>query len=90
MVIFQDGFLGNTPIALMFHRHGANYADMIKIIFESEVYREAMVRRAFERYLARSPSSPELAHFTTTLSATDPDMRPVVRAVVSSREYFEQ
>jgi len=90
MVIFQDGFLNNTPIALMFHRHGASYADMINIIFESEVYREAMVRRAFERYLARTPSSPELAHFTTTVSATNPDMRPVVRAVVSSREYFEQ
>jgi len=90
MVIFQDGFLNNTPIALMFHRHGSSYADMIDIIFDSEVYREAMVRRAFERYLARVPTSPELAHFTTTVSATDPDMRPVVRAVVSSREYFEQ
>jgi hypothetical protein len=90
MVIFQDGFLGNTPIAFMFHRHGANYADMIDIIFDSEVYREAMVRRAFERYLARTPTSPELAHFTATLDANDPDMRPLVRAVVSSREYFAQ
>ena len=90
MVIFQNGFLNNTPIALMFHRHGRNYADMIDIIFDSEVYREAMVRRAFERYLARTPTSPELAHFTTTLDANDPDMRLLVRAVVSSREYFAQ
>jgi hypothetical protein len=90
MVIFENGFLGGTPVALMFHRHGASYADMIDIIFDSEVYRESMVRRAFERYLARTPSSVELAHFTASLSATDPDMRPLVRAVVSSREYFEQ
>ncbi len=90
MVLFQNGFLNNTPIALMFHRHGRNYADMIDIIFTSEIYREAMVRRAFERYLARTPTSPELAHFTTILDATDPDMRPLVRAVVASREYFAQ
>ena len=90
MVIFQDGFLNNSAVAFMFHRHGGNYADMIDIIFDSEVYREAMVLRAFQRYLARAPTSVELAHFTTTLDATEPDMRPLVRALVSSREYFSQ
>lgn len=90
MVIFQDGFLNGAPVGLLFHRHATNYADMIDIIFGSEVYREAMVRRAFERYLARSPSPAELAHFTTTLDANEPDMRPLVQAIVSSREYFEQ
>ena len=79
-----------SPAGLMFHRHGSNYADMINIIFESEVYRESMVRRAFNRYLAREPSSLELPYFATTLDATKPDMRSLVRAVLSSREYFEQ
>jgi hypothetical protein len=79
-----------SPAGLMFHRHGSNYDDLIDIIFESDVYREAMVRRVFERYLAREPSSLELAHFSTTLDAAQPDMRGLVRAVLSSREYFEQ
>ena len=79
-----------SPAGLMFHRHGSSYADMIDIIFDSEVYRESMVRRVFGRYLAREPSSVELAHFTTTLDANAPDARGLVRAVVSSREYFEQ
>jgi hypothetical protein len=79
-----------TPAGLLFHRLGGNYADLIDIVFHSEVYREAMVHRVFDRYLARAPSSAELAHFATTLDATDPDQRGVVRAVVSSREYFEQ
>jgi hypothetical protein len=44
----------------------------------------------FDRYLARSPSATELTHFVDTLDATDPDLRGVARAVVSSREYFDQ
>lgn len=88
-MIFGAIFPG-SPAGLMFHRHGSNYADMIDILFDSEVYREAMVRRVFGRYLAREPSSVELAHFATTLDATKPDQRSLVRAVLSSREYFEQ
>ena len=79
-----------APAGLLFHRLGGTYADLIDIVFDSEVYREAMVRRVFDRYLARSPSSPELAHFVSTLDANEPDARGVVRAVVSSREYFDQ
>ena len=79
-----------SPAGLMFHRHGSNYDDLLDIIFDSEVYREAIVRRVFERYLARSPRPHELAHFVPTLDATDPDARGLVRAVASSREYFEQ
>ena len=85
--------IAGSPAGLLFHRLGANYADLIDIVFRSEVYREAMVRRVFERYLARAPSAVELAHFVATLAnsdATDPDLRGVVRAVVSSREYFDQ
>jgi hypothetical protein len=48
------------------------------------------VRRVFNRYLAREPSSAELAHFAPTLDASKPDMRPLVQAVLSSREYFDQ
>lgn len=79
-----------APAGLMFHRHGGNYADLIDIVFDSEVYREAMVRRVFGRYLARDPKSVELAYFVTTLDANEPDARGLVRAVLSSREYFEQ
>jgi hypothetical protein len=79
-----------SPAGLLFHRHGADYADLVDIVFTSEVYREALVRRVFERYLARSPNPLELAHFTPTLDASEPDVRGLVRAVVSSREYFEQ
>jgi hypothetical protein len=82
--------LPNSPAGLMFHRHGASYEDMIDIVFDSEVYREALVRRVFSRYLAREPSSAELAHFVPTLDANAPDVRGLVRAVVASREYFEQ
>jgi hypothetical protein len=88
-MIFGAIFPG-SPAGLMFHRHGSNYADLIDIIFDSEVYRESVVRRVFGRYLAREPSSIELAHFVTTLDATKPDMRSLVRAVLSSREYFDQ
>ena len=80
----------NAPAGLMFHRHGSNYDDLLDIIFDSEVYREAIVRRVFDRYLARSPKPNELAHFLTTLDANDPDARALLRAVASSKEYFEQ
>jgi len=79
-----------SPAGLMFHRHGASYDDLVDIVFDSEIYRESLVRRVFERYLARTPNSIELAHFVTTLDANEPDVRGLVRAVVSSREYFEQ
>ena len=79
-----------SPAGLLFHRHGASYADLVDIVFDSEIYRESLVRRVFERYLARTPNSVELAHFVTTLDATEPDVRSLVRAVLTSREYFEQ
>ena len=79
-----------APAGLLFHRLGASYADVIDIVFHSEVYREALVRRVFNRYLAREPSSAELAFFTPTLDANAPDARKLIHAVVSSREYFEQ
>jgi hypothetical protein len=79
-----------SPAGLLFHRHGASYADLVDIMFSSEVYRESIARRAFQRYLQREPNSIELAHFTSTLDAAEPDLRSVVRAVVSSREYFER
>ncbi len=83
--------LGPTnPAGLLFHRHGNNYNDLIDIIFESEVYREAIVKRVFERYLGRLPNSDELSHFTPQVDETNPDLRPIIRAVTSSREYFEQ
>ena len=79
-----------SPSGLMFHREGASYSDLIDIIWGDEVYREAIVRRVFERYLSREPSADELAHFVSTLDAKTPDARGVVRAVLSSREYFDQ
>lgn len=79
-----------TPAGLLFHTYGASYADLIGIVFGSDIYREAMVRRVFQRYLSREPSPLELAHFLGTLDVTSPDSRGLVRAVVSSREYFDQ
>jgi hypothetical protein len=80
----------DSPAGLLFHRHGTNYDDLLDIVFESEVYRDAMVVRVFQRYLGRRPSAAELRHFSESLDAERPDMRPVIRAVVSSAEYFGQ
>lgn len=82
--------IAGDPAGVLFHRDGASYADFIDIVFGDEVYREALVRRVFERYLARDPSPQELAHFVTTVDATAPDVRGLIRAVVSSREYLAQ
>lgn len=82
--------IAGSPAGILFHRYGSSYADLLDIMFTSEVYREAIVRRVFERYLAREPSAVELSHFVSTLDAMEPDLRTVVRAVVSSREYFDQ
>ena len=82
--------IAGSPAGLLFHRHGSNYTDLLDILFKSEVYRESMVRRVFSRYLAREPSPAELVQFVPTLDATKPDVRGLVRAVVSSREYFDQ
>jgi hypothetical protein len=82
--------LPGSPAGVMFHKDGATYPDLVDIVFSDEVYREAVVRRVFERYLARDPSSAELAHFVALQDATDPDARDIVRAVLSSREYFDQ
>jgi len=83
------GGLGGGPAGLLFHRHGGSYADLIDIVFGSEVYREAAVGRVFDRYLARAPTSAERAHFVATLDAGEPDVRPVIEAVLASKEYFD-
>ncbi len=88
--MINGALIPGSPAGLMFHRHGASYDDLLDILFESEVYREAIVRRVFNRYLAREPSAAELAHFVGTLDAETPDARDLVRAVMSSREYFDQ
>jgi hypothetical protein len=81
------GGLGSGPAGLLFHRHGRNYAELLDIVFASEIYREAVVSGVFDRYLARQPTSAELAHFVAAMPAT-PDARPVIEAVLSSKEYF--
>lgn len=82
--------LPDSPAGLLFHRHGANFADLLDIVFESEVYRDAVVTRVFQRYLGRRPTGDELRFFSVSLDPARPDMRPVIRAVVSSAEYFHQ
>jgi hypothetical protein len=79
-----------SPAGLLFHRHGEDYADLIDIVFSSEVYREAAAGGVFQRYLGRPPSPDELVFFTSGLDAAKPDVRGVIRAVVSSGEYFAQ
>ncbi len=80
----------DSPAGLLFHRHGSSYQDLLDIIFQSEVYREAAVSAVFARYLGRSALLQEMAHFSAQLDADAPDVRPIIRAVVSSQEYFEQ
>ena len=80
-----------APAGLMFHRHGSNYTDMLTIVFGSEVYREAIVRRAVGALPRARPEAPP-----SSPTSSPPSMRPtrtraaLLRAVVSSREYFEQ
>jgi hypothetical protein len=78
------------PAGLLFHRHGSDYQDLLDILFESEVYRDAATSAVFARYLGRPARLAEIAHFSAELDAGDPDVRPVIRAVVSSQEYFDQ
>lgn len=82
--------LPGSPAGLLFHRHGGSYGDLIDIVFESEVYRDAMVARVFQRYLGRRPTGDELRFFSASLDPSAPDMRPIIRAAVSSAEYFHQ
>jgi hypothetical protein len=86
----NGALLPGSPAGILYHRHGASYDDLLDIVFESEVHREAMVGAVFERYLGRRPSGAELGYFTATLDVDDPDAREVILAVVSSREYFDQ
>jgi hypothetical protein len=85
----QGALFPGSPAGLLFHRHGSEFDDLVEIVFESEVYREAAVAAVFERYLGRRPTAPELGVFSAELG-DEPDARPVILAVVSSREYFEQ
>jgi hypothetical protein len=79
---------GGGPRGLLFHQLGADLSSLGDILFASEVYREAIVDAVFQRYLGRSASVDERAVFTAKLDAAHPDLRPVVRAVVASREYL--
>lgn len=83
-------FIPGSPSGLLFHRHGESYDDLLDIVFGSEVYRDAMVTRTFERYLGRQPTGDELRFFSASLDPERPDLRPVIHAVVSSSEYFHQ
>lgn len=83
-------FAPPAPSGLLFHRHGGSYEDLLDIVFESEVYREAVVTRVFSRFLGRRPDSDELRFLSASLDAERPDMRDMIHAVVSSSEYFHQ
>lgn len=83
-------FAPGSPAGLLFQRHGESYDDLLDIVFESEVYRDAMVIRAFQRYLGRRPTGDELRFFSSSLDPERPDMRPLIQAVLSSAEYFHQ
>lgn len=86
-----DGTLSSgSPAGQLFHRLGESYADLVDILFTSEVYREAVVNGVFIRYLGRNATPDERAHFVAGLDPVSPDIRPVIRAVVSSGEYFSQ
>jgi hypothetical protein len=88
--MITGALIPDSPAGLLFHRHGSDYEDLLDILFGSEVYREAAVSAVFARYLGRPAHLAEMAHFSAELDAAKPDVRPVIRAVVSSQEYFEQ
>ena len=83
-------FSPDQAAGLLFQRHGSNFDDMVTILFESEIYREARVNAVFERYLGRAATPIELRHLTEQLSESNPDIRPVVGLITSSGEYFNQ
>lgn len=89
-MIFGLVFQPDQPAGLLFQHHGSNAEDLRDIIFESEIYREAMVNFAFEKYLGRLAGPNELRAVLAELDDADPDVRPVVRVIVSSGEYFNQ
>ena len=47
----------------------AGYDDIVSLVFESEVYRDAMVTRVFQRYLGRRPSAVELRTSPSSVTA---------------------
>jgi hypothetical protein len=79
-----------SPAGLLFQRTGETYADLVDIVFESEVYRDAAVTAVFRRYLGRDATGTERNVLSRTLEPTAPDVRGIVTAVVSSKEYFAQ
>jgi hypothetical protein len=90
-MIVIGSLLGETaPAGLLFHRHGSTYEDLVDIVFSSEAYRDAAVFAGFRRYLGRPPTPAEQLHFSAALDPQKPDVRDTIRAVVSSREYFDQ
>jgi len=88
--MIQGTLASGSPAGLLFHRLGESYADLVDILFTSEVYREAAVDRVFLHYLGRNATPEERSHFVAGLDPGSPDVRPVIRAVVSSGEYFAQ
>jgi hypothetical protein len=81
---------GSGNHGVLFHRYGGSFGDLVDIVFSSERYREGTVESVFTRYLGRAPTPVERAHFVAGLDASKPDVRPVIKAVVSSTEYFAQ
>ena len=88
--MLQGALLPGSPAGVLFHRHGSDMTDFIDILFSSENYREAVVIGVFQRYLGRRPTGVELSHFSASVDSSSPDALGVIRAVTSSREYFEQ
>ena len=89
-MVSSDGFLTTRRSRCCSTATARRYADLIDIVFD-------------ERDLSRGDGPPRVralprAHADVDRAralhahpgCTDPDMRPLVRAVVSSREYFEQ
>jgi hypothetical protein len=83
-------FIPGSPAGLLFHQHGADYDDLVGIVFGSEPYRDAAVDRVFVRYLGRRATPVERNHFAAGLDPADPDVRGVIEAVLASQEYFDQ
>ena len=77
-----------SPAGLLFQRTGETYADLVDIVFDSEVYRDAAVDATFLRYLGRNASTTERNVLARGLDPEGPDVRPIIVTIVSSKEYF--
>jgi len=75
--------------SMLFLQSGNNKNDFLNIFFGSLDYKEGLIRRLFERYLYRAPSSYERDIYIERLGE-DHEYKELIVALFSSDEYYRQ